>query len=333
MTEKPIKKIAIFGGTHGNELTGVFLVQHWLQDGTEIQRTGLEVKPFITNPRAVKKCLRYIDCDLNRVFDFENLGKKMSEDLPYEVRRAQEINHLFGPKNSEDSYDVIFDLHNTTSNMGCTLILEDSKNDFLIQMFHYIKTSLAPLPCYVYLIEHPSLKYATTRSIAKYPVGIEVGPQPQGVLRADILDQMRKIIKHALDFIHHFNQGKEFPPCAIEAYKIMEKVDFPRNGNGEITAIIHPNLQVSMTNPELVFFATGTLLPPPCDQYLDLECLTSSSIHTRTSIAALWRAHPTSLHLPLAFTFPCPTSVPCSHQGAMVPGVAWSWALREELYF
>lgn len=68
-----------------------------------------------------------------------NNSKKKSEDLPYEVRKAQEINHLFGPKDSEDSYDIIFDLHNTTSNMGCTLILEDSRNDFLIQMFHYIK--------------------------------------------------------------------------------------------------------------------------------------------------------------------------------------------------
>uniref|UniRef100_A0A2K6UPM9 Aspartoacylase n=1 Tax=Saimiri boliviensis boliviensis TaxID=39432 RepID=A0A2K6UPM9_SAIBB len=211
IAEEPIKKVAIFGGTHGNELTGVFLVKHWLKNGAEIQRTGLEVKPFIANPRAVKKCTRYIDCDLNRIFDLENLGKKMSEDLPYEVRRAQEINHLFGPKNSEDSYDIIFDLHNTTSNMGCTLILEDSRNNFLIQMFHYIK--------------------------------IEVGPQPQGVLRADILDQMRTMIKHALDFIHHFNEGKEFPSCAIEVYKIMEKVDYPRNENGEIAAIIHPNLQ------------------------------------------------------------------------------------------
>ncbi|KAM6164958.1 aspartoacylase isoform 2-T2 [Rhynchocyon petersi] len=205
--EEPIKKVAIFGGTHGNELTGVFLVKHWLEDDAEIQRAGLEVKPFITNPRAVKKCSRYIDCDLNRVFNLENLGKTRSEDLPYEVRRAQEINHLFGPKNSEDSYDIIFDLHNTTSNMGCTLILEDSKNDFLIQMFHYIKMSLDPLPCYIYLIEHPSLKYATTRSIAKYPV------------------------------------GKEFPSCAIEVYKIMEKVDYPRNESGEIAAFIHPNLQ------------------------------------------------------------------------------------------
>ncbi|XP_058532346.1 aspartoacylase [Ochotona princeps] len=243
VTEEPLKKVAIFGGTHGNELTGVFLVKHWLENAAEIQRTGLEVQPFIANPRAVEKCARYIDCDLNRIFDIENLSKKMSEDLPYEVRRAQEINQLFGPKGSQDSYDVIFDLHNTTSNMGCTLILEDSTNDFLIQMFHYIKASLAPLPCHVYLTEHPSLKYATTRSVAKYPVGIEVGPQPQAVLRADILDQMRKIIKHALDFIHLFNQGKEYPPCAIEVYKVMEKVDYPRNGSGEIAAVIHPNLQ------------------------------------------------------------------------------------------
>lgn len=74
IAEEPIKKVAIFGGTHGNELTGVFLVKHWLENGAEIQRTGLEVKPFITNPRAVKKCTRYIDCDLNRIFDLENLG-------------------------------------------------------------------------------------------------------------------------------------------------------------------------------------------------------------------------------------------------------------------
>ncbi|XP_078211551.1 aspartoacylase-like isoform X2 [Callithrix jacchus] len=75
VAEEPMKKVAIFGGTHGNELTGVFLVKHWLKNGAEIQRTGLEVKSFITNPRAVKTCTRYIDCDLHRIFDLENLGK------------------------------------------------------------------------------------------------------------------------------------------------------------------------------------------------------------------------------------------------------------------
>uniref|UniRef100_A0A2K5YME4 Aspartoacylase n=1 Tax=Mandrillus leucophaeus TaxID=9568 RepID=A0A2K5YME4_MANLE len=217
IAEEPIKKVAIFGGTHGNELTGVFLVKHWLENGAEIQRTGLEVKPFIANPRAVKKCARYIDCDLNRIFDLENLGPGLAQQS-HDI-----INVLLTPLKQREQ-NIRF-LHN--------------KKD----VFDFFQTSLAPLPCYIYLIEHPSLKYATTRSIAKYPVGIEVGPQPQGVLRADILDQMRKMIKHALDFIHHFNEGKEFPPCAIEVYKIIEKVDYPRDENGEIAAVIHPNLQ------------------------------------------------------------------------------------------
>ncbi|GAB0198000.1 aspartoacylase [Grus japonensis] len=135
----PVRRVAVFGGTHGNELSGVFLVKHWQENGAEVQRTGMEVKPFLTNPRAVKKCTRYIDCDLNRVFDPDNLGRTVVEDIPHEVRRAQEINHIFGPKGSDDAYDLIFDLHNTTSNMGGTLILENSRDDFTIQMFHYIK--------------------------------------------------------------------------------------------------------------------------------------------------------------------------------------------------
>ncbi|NWX86984.1 ACY2 Aspartoacylase, partial [Nothoprocta pentlandii] len=73
--------------------------------------------------------------------------------------------------------------------------------------------------------------------------GVEVGPQPQGVIRADILEKMRKIVKHGLDFVQLFNEGQEFPPCTIEAYKIMEKVDYPRNKNDEVIAIIHPKLQ------------------------------------------------------------------------------------------
>ena len=45
----------------------------------------------------------------------------------------------------------------------------------------------------------------------------------------------------------YFVTGKEFPPCAIEVYKIMEKIDYPRNESGEIAAIIHPKLQVMVT--------------------------------------------------------------------------------------
>ncbi|XP_026565970.1 aspartoacylase [Pseudonaja textilis] len=172
LQDAPVRKIAIFGGTHGNELSGVFLVKSWQENGAEIERLGLEVQPFLANPRAVEKCCRYIDCDLNRVFDSENLGKELADNIPYEVRRAQEINGLFGPKGQPGAYDLIFDLHNTTASMGGTLILESSSDCFAIQMCHYIQHAVSPDRCPVLLLEHPNLKYATTRSVAKHPIVI-----------------------------------------------------------------------------------------------------------------------------------------------------------------
>lgn len=67
------RRVAIFGGTHGNEMSGVTLVNLWVKNSAEIQRKGVETKPFITNPRAVEKCTRYVDTDLNRAFSPENL--------------------------------------------------------------------------------------------------------------------------------------------------------------------------------------------------------------------------------------------------------------------
>ncbi|XP_072302694.1 aspartoacylase [Eucyclogobius newberryi] len=237
------KKVAVFGGTHGNEMSGVTLVNLWMKKSDEIQRKGVETKPFITNPKAVEKCTRYVDTDLNRAFTAENLSAPGGEHLPYEVCRAQEINKMFGPKGSPDAYDVIFDLHNTTSNMGSTLILENSKDHFNLQMMNYIKKALVPASCLVLLNEHPLLKYSTSRSVAKHPVGLEVGPQPQGVLRSNIFDSMRAIIKHALDFIELFNEGVEFPPCTVEVFRVLERVDYPRDANRNIIAMVHPNLQ------------------------------------------------------------------------------------------
>ncbi|KAL4608773.1 aspartoacylase isoform X1 [Arapaima gigas] len=237
------RRVAVFGGTHGNELSGVALVGLWLQDGAEIRRRGLEVRPFMANPRAVQQRTRYIDTDLNRAFTLENLSSAQGEDLPYEVKRAQEINQLFGPMGSPDAYDVIFDLHNTTSNMGCTLILESSDDHFNLQMAHYIKGAVAPVSCSVLLNDHPHLHYSTTRSVAKHPVGLEVGPQPQGVLRSNIFESMRLIMKHALDFIELFNEGMQFPPCAVEVFRVSERVDYPHDSNGNITAMVHPSLQ------------------------------------------------------------------------------------------
>uniref|UniRef100_A0A8C5S497 Aminoacylase 3 n=1 Tax=Laticauda laticaudata TaxID=8630 RepID=A0A8C5S497_LATLA len=72
---------------------------------------------------------------------------------------------------------------------------------------------------------------------------LELGPQPQGVARADLLAKMRTIVACALDFIELFNKGTWFPAFETEAYILVGWKDFPRYANGEISAVIHPDLQ------------------------------------------------------------------------------------------
>uniref|UniRef100_A0A5F8HBW4 Aminoacylase 3 n=1 Tax=Monodelphis domestica TaxID=13616 RepID=A0A5F8HBW4_MONDO len=138
----PLSRVAITGGTHGNELSGVHLLKHWLQDPSGLHRRTFAATPVLANPKATEHCIRYINQDLNRSFTTAFLTSKDTQDSPYEVRRAQEINQLLGPKGSAEAFDFIFDLHNTTSNMAACLILNSEENIFAMHMCHYIQVPL-----------------------------------------------------------------------------------------------------------------------------------------------------------------------------------------------
>lgn len=47
----------------------------------------------------------------------------LTDDTPYELKRAHELNAQLGPKGSQEAVDLLCDIHNTTSNMGLCLIL------------------------------------------------------------------------------------------------------------------------------------------------------------------------------------------------------------------
>lgn len=68
-----LKRVAVCGGTHGNEMSGVFLARHWIRDPSELQRDTFHATPFLGNPHAVEKNMRYIERDLNRTFSAEFL--------------------------------------------------------------------------------------------------------------------------------------------------------------------------------------------------------------------------------------------------------------------
>ncbi|XP_039518152.1 aspartoacylase-like [Pimephales promelas] len=83
---------------------------------------------------------------------------------------------------------------------------------------------------------------------------------------------MRTILKHALDFIELFNSGVEFPPCTVEVFRVQERIDYPRDTNGNITAMVHPHLQdcdwepLNQGDPMFLTFDGRTILYEGCTQ-------------------------------------------------------------------
>lgn len=63
----------------------------------------------------------------------------VTPDEPYEVTRARELNQLLGPKGTDQAFDFILDLHNTTANTGVCFVSEDSRNAFNLHLCHYLE--------------------------------------------------------------------------------------------------------------------------------------------------------------------------------------------------
>lgn len=66
-----LSRVAVCGGTHGNELSGVYLVRELLKEAKEEE--DKEDRPpsvmlVLSNPWAVQLCRRYVSTDLNRCF-------------------------------------------------------------------------------------------------------------------------------------------------------------------------------------------------------------------------------------------------------------------------
>ena len=89
-------KVALCGGTHGNELTGIHLLSRWQQLPHEIERRHLAVETLLVNEAAYQANCRYIDNDLNRRFALDDLNNPALTST--EEQRAKVLNNLLGPK-------------------------------------------------------------------------------------------------------------------------------------------------------------------------------------------------------------------------------------------
>lgn len=115
-----VRRVAIVGGTHGNEATGVAVARYLARHPTAARRPSFETMTILANTAAIAANTRYVDEDLNRCFLSELLGD--ASRASGEAARARELDLLIGPKGSEQAHDLVIDLHNTTSNSGIALM-------------------------------------------------------------------------------------------------------------------------------------------------------------------------------------------------------------------
>ncbi|WP_318455925.1 aspartoacylase [Photobacterium leiognathi] len=234
-----IKNVAVVGGTHGNEFSGIYLLKKWQSTPQSLVRESFSVETVFANPKAFDENKRYVDHDLNRQFGLHDLANfKLAS---YEQSRAKALNEQIGPKGNAKS-DFIIDLHNTTSNMGPSLILLQS-DQFNRQLGAYVKEKMPD--AVVVFEDHTSVDdHLFVCSIAKQGVIIEVGPQPQSVIRQDVLDWMEDMTGHILDFVHLHNTN-EIPALAdsYDAYRYEETLKLPVDEQGERIGMVHKSVQ------------------------------------------------------------------------------------------
>ncbi|PSV31945.1 MULTISPECIES: aspartoacylase [unclassified Photobacterium] len=234
-----INKVAVVGGTHGNEFSGIYLLKKWQSDPLQLARESFSVDTVFANPKAYGENKRYVDHDLNRQFGIDDLAN--NELTSYEQTRAKAINQQIGPKGKANT-DFIIDLHNTTSNMGPSLILLQS-DLFNRQLGAYVKSKMPK--AVVVFEDHTSVdEHLFLCSIAKQGVIVEIGPQPQSVIRQDVLDWMEAMTKHILDFVH-LNNTNEVPdlPASYDAYRYEETLKLPVDEQGERIGMVHQSVQ------------------------------------------------------------------------------------------
>ena len=235
-----VKRVAVFGGTHGGELTGVFLVKKFQQSPQLIQRDGIETISLIANEKAVAMGTRYIDTDLNRAFNRQDL------ENPRLINHEQSLAKKIARRIKQEKIDLIIDLHSTTANMGLTVILH-SDHPYLLKLAAY----LTQINSKVKILQH-TLNQESSYLInsAELGITIEVGAIANGVLDAKLFQATEELIHAILNYLEADRKGQPLStPPSFTKYSAIGTVDYPRNELGVIRAMIHPQLQFQDYQP------------------------------------------------------------------------------------
>ena len=226
-----INQVLLVAGTHGNELSGIYLNKLIKERMYAADRSTFSTNAVIANPKAVEQNVRYLDTDLNR--QFSNANHDDTAGLAeYTVARQ------FIDRHASTEQQLIVDLHNTTSNMGATLILL-SNDAFYQKMGAYVKQRM-PEANILFEDRKPWDEQPYLCTAGKCGVMIEVGAQAHGSLKFDTLKLMKQMLTMVLDYVekHNLNQVQALED--YDAFFYVEEVNVPLGPDGMRVATVHP---------------------------------------------------------------------------------------------
>ena len=229
-----IKHVLIAGGTHGDEWTGVKLIQSFIKYPETLAGRSFRTSPIMAHPEAFKAQRRYLDRDLNRSFQKELLVDPAVPDR--EVQLARNILATYGPDGS-DPADFVMDLHTTTAATGPCLILSHSS---LINL-HFARYLSEVLPNLKVALWNGDRKTGFLKDALPNGVTFEIGPIAQRTWNADIFFATQAAVLAALDFFSFWNEHPEhFVGRTLEVYEPYKTVTYPLDEAGDLTAMLHP---------------------------------------------------------------------------------------------
>ncbi|MDC5705802.1 aspartoacylase [Vibrio europaeus] len=226
-----INSALIVAGTHGNELSGIYLHKLINDRLYSAERSTFATCSVIANPEAVKQNVRYLETDLNREFAELNNEKER-------VLHESKVAAAFAAKYADSKNQLIVDLHNTTSNMGATLILL-STDPFYRQMGAYVKQRM-PKANILFEDRKPWSEQPYLCSTGKYGVMIEVGAQAHGSLKSETLELMKQMLTAVLDYVEKHNLNQIANLEDYSAFFYTEEVPILLDQDGMRSAMVHP---------------------------------------------------------------------------------------------
>jgi len=220
-----MKKVIIFGGTHGNEWTGIYAIKKYAEALAK-EFPSLDLHFVHANPEAFSVNRRFKDEDLNRAFQF------LHEDRPdsFEHNRAKELKEMILKEPC-----FVLDLHTTTSNMGKTVIIS---HDRALNFFVAKNLTEKLSDCRVILSPDPNRKYLASQS--EFGMMIEVGPVANSVIDGVVLEGTLQLIREVLTVLSTLSS---LTGGSVEIYEEIEDVHYPQNENGDMTSYIHADFQ------------------------------------------------------------------------------------------